>query len=466
MGGERGGSGNGYGRIFAAIAMPVFIAAMDQTTVATAQPAIARDLGDAELVSWIMVAYPFAATIAVTVLGSAGDIVGRRRLLFLSLAVSIVGAGLCAAAPGVGSLIAARMVQGVGAGGGIALALAMIGELVAARDRGRFHGYVATIMVTASASGPVVGGLIIEELSWRAIFLANVPIGIAGLVLLRSVEGRPGKGRAGPFDVTGLVLLLVTVTLVFALMRHAQSDARDLRLLIGGALAAALLFVIFVRVERGAPEPFVPVRLLGQPVLWRVNAAATLHGAALTAIVTAMPLYLAAAKGVTAGEIGLLLLPLTGGIGLGSMLTGRLIGRFGRPTLLPAVGLATAALILVGAVWAEPRLDAWGLALTLGAAAFFMGTVMVSVQVTVQAQVDVDVLGVAAAATQFSRSIGAAFGAAVVATLMGTALDAGTEPAAESLGDPFRLALILVAGAAIAGTALMASVPARHLRHR
>lgn len=209
----------GRGRIFAAVAVPVFLAAVDQTTIAMAQPAIARDLGGGEFVSWIMVAYLFAITIAVPILGSAGDVFGRWRLLSLSLLVAVAGAGLCAAAPTIETLIAARMVQGVGGGGCIALALAMIGELVPARERGRFHGYVTTVMVTASAAGPLIGGVITEAFGWRALFLAEVPVGLAGWLLLRRVEGRPGAGHSGPFDVAGLLLLSLTVTLAFGLMR-------------------------------------------------------------------------------------------------------------------------------------------------------------------------------------------------------------------------------------------------------
>ena len=481
----------GFLTIFPSIMLPMFLAVVDQTIVATALPAIAASTGRVERASWIVVAYLVAATIAAPVYGRLGDVFGRRRLMFAALGVFIVASILCALAPTIELLTLARVLQGLGGGGLMTLSQALIGESIPPRERARYQGYLATVAMTANSFGPVAGGYLTEHFGWQSIFLVNVPIGLGAVALTWRMPSRksaePHQWRADP---GGLVLFTIFVVTTLLALEQAQRIKLAALPLIGIMLAAGIVaLILLVRHENRAPSPLIPLGLLRMPAIWRSDAMAAFHGAALVSLITFLPVYLEVVRGASPSQTGLLLVPLTLGIGSGSLLTGRLVHRTGLTTAFPIVGLALVTVnLLVLAIWA-PSLGNFafgGLLLWIG---LFMGTVMGVVQVTVQSASGPRRLGEAAASVQFSRSIGAAFGTALVGTLLFgmlslknpeaahvfaamvesahdvmNGLDAAHRAAATAdITQAFRAAFLLIAGFTTAGFFLALTHPMRRI---
>ncbi len=409
----------GFLTIFPSIMLPMFLAVVDQTIVATALPAIAAATGQIERASWIVVAYLIAATIAAPIYGRLGDSFGRRRLMFYALAIFIAASVLCAVCPTIELLTLARIVQGLGGGGLMTLSQALIGEAIPPRERARYQGYLAAVAVCANTFGPVAGGYLTEHFGWQAIFLVNVPIGLiaVGLIFrLPVVTVERLEWRADPGGLVLFTVFIASTLLALEQIQHANIEALPL----GGALfvlgVAALVWL--VRHENRTPSPLIPLGLLRQPAIWHSDALAAFHGAALVSLITFLPIYLEVVRGESPSTTGLLLVPLTVGIGTGSLMTGRAVSKIGHTTIFPVIGLvlATVSLIVI-AIWAG-SLSITALGILLLCIGLFMGTVMGVVQVTVQSAAGPARLGEAAAAVQFSRSIGAGFGTALVASVL------------------------------------------------
>lgn len=399
--------------------LPMFLAVVDQTIVATALPAIVAATGQVERASWIVVSYLIAATIAAPVYGRLGDSFGRRRLMFIALAVFMVASLLCAAAPTVELLTLARVLQGFGGGGLMTLSQALIGEAVPPRERARYQGYLAAVAVSANTFGPVAGGYLTEHFGWQSIFLVNIPIGLLAVALTWRLHNPKVERLAWQADPGGLVLfvvLVVTTLLALEQVQHADLDALPL----GAGLFAISLFAAawLIRHENKAPSPLIPFRLLRLPAIWRSDAMAACHGGALVSLITFLPVYLQAVRGTSPSTTGFLLVPLTIGIGTGSLVVGRLVSKTGYTTIFPIVGMALATICFVTLAFFASVMGMAVLAVLLLLIGAFMGTVMGVVQVTVQTVAGQARLGEAAASVQFSRSIGAAFGTALVATAL------------------------------------------------
>lgn len=424
----------GYLTVFPSIMLPIFLAVIDQTIVATALPAIAAATGDIERASWVVVAYLIAATIAAPIYGRMGDAFGQRRLMFVGLGIFILASVLCAAAPTIELLTAARVLQGLGGGGLMVTSQALIGQAVAPRERARYQGYFSTVTVTANASGPVAGGFLTQHFGWESIFLVNIPIGLIALALtFRLPAERPHQRHESQPDPLGFVLFTVTVgAILLALERAQHVDPRSLPL--AGVLFAVglIALALLIRQENRAPSPLIPLRLLRMPAIWRSDMMALCHGAALVALITFVPVFLQVVRGTTPSETGLLLMPLTFGIGIGSVITGRLVSRTGQTSIYPTVGFAVIACDLVAlALWADTLAPA-AFAVLLFWHGLFVGTVMGVVQVTVQAASGQAHLGEASATVSFSRSIGAAFGTALVAFALFAVLTLKSPQAAQA----------------------------------
>jgi EmrB/QacA subfamily drug resistance transporter len=409
----------GFLTVFPSIMLPMFLAVVDQTIVATALPAIAAATGQVERASWVVVSYLIASTVAAPIYGRLGDSFGRRHLMFVALAIFIVASLLCAASPTVELLTLARVLQGFGGGGLMTLSQALVGEAVPPRERARYQGYLAAVAVSANTFGPVAGGFLTEHFGWQSIFLVNVPIGLGALALtwrLPSVSVGRAPWKADPGGLILFTLFVATTLLALEQFQHADVTA----LPIGAALFAAGLIALglLVRQENRAASPLIPLTLLRQSAIWHSDALAACHGAALVSLITFLPVYLEVVRGMSPSETGGLLVPLTIGIGTGSLVTGRLVSKTGLTTVFPVVGLALVTLnLVVLAFWAS-TLDTNALIAVLLILGLFFGTVMGVVQVTVQSAAGPVRLGEAAASVQFSRSIGAAFGTALVSTVL------------------------------------------------
>jgi MFS family permease len=256
-------SGRLFLTVFPSIMLPMFLAIVDGTIVATALPAIAASLGSVERVSWVVVAYLVAGTIAAPVYGQLRDVWGGKRMMFVALGIFLAGSLLCAAATSVEMLAVARILQGLGGGGLMTLSQALIGETIPPRERARYQGYLAGIMVTSSTFGPLAGGLLTHHFGWRSVFLVNLPLGVIAVLLTLRLAARPPRGEPWTFDGMGLVLFVAFIAPVLLALEQAQRmNANALPLfaaLMGLGLAA--LAALILR-ERRAIHPLLPIHLL------------------------------------------------------------------------------------------------------------------------------------------------------------------------------------------------------------
>ncbi len=384
----------------------------------------------------------------------------------------MVGSVLCALAPNIELLTLFRVVQGFGGGGLMTLSQALIGESIPPRERGRYQGYLAGIAVSSNSFGPVAGGYLTQAFGWQSIFLVNIPLGLLAMAFVFRIPPRQGDRRRTTFDSPGLVLFIFFIGPVILALEQVQRMQMSTLPMALGLLAVGLVsFGLLIWQERLTTSPLIPPALFREPSIWRADAMAACHGAALVSLITFLPIYLRAVRGMSPSETGLMLLPLTAGIGIGSMATGQLVTRTGRTAVFPTYGLigATAGLLLL-AFWI-PYLSTAELAWSFCILALFMGTVMGVVQVTVQAMSGPRLLGSGAATVQFSRSVGAAFGTATVAAILfsiltvtdrdtailfGTIIERGPEaiaalaPARQAIvqaqiGDAFHFAFLTIA---------------------
>ncbi len=421
-------------RVFPSVMLPMFLAMSDQTIVASALPTIAAALGDVERVSWIVVAYLLAATISAPLYGYLGDSFGRRRLMFIALAMFTVGAILNSFATSMTMIAATRFIQGLGGGGLMSMSQALIGEVVPPRQRGKYQGYLAAIGVSAAALGPVAGGYLAAHFGWRAVFLMNVPTAIiAGLLMLR-LASRPGARKEDwNFDTPGLFLFVCFV--VPALLALEQARRLDLSMMpVAGALLvfSIVSLVLLVRRERVAPAPLLPIKLMRQRAIWTAQAMAACHGAALVALIAFTPLYMRMTGIGDPAQVTWALLTISCCIGVSSIISGRLITSTGYTMILPSVGSTCTTIMLLYLATQAGRQTFDQFLVWAGVTSVFLGTVMGVVQVTTQTAAGRRMLGVASGSIQFSRSVGASFGAALFgAVLFATA--AASDPAAGAL---------------------------------
>jgi EmrB/QacA subfamily drug resistance transporter len=422
--------------LFPSIMLPMFLAVSDQTIVASALPAIAANLGDVERVSLVVVGYLVAATIAAPVYGYLGDVFGRRRLMFFGLAIFILASLACALAPSILWLSFFRVVQGLGGGGLMAMSQALVGEVVPSRQRGHFQGYLATVAMSSAAFGPVVGGFLTDHFGWRSIFYMTVPVGLLAVLLMLRLQARRGiRDDSWSFDSLGLTYFILFITpalLALEQARHLQWSSVSIILILLGL--STLSFILLVRHEQNCSSPLLPLSLFRQRAIWEANCMSMCHGAALTGLIAFLPIYLRIVRGLSASNVGMILLPISIGIGIGSMITGRIISRTGQTMIIPSIGLIISTLLLALFVFIGPDLSTAHLTILLTCTALFMGTVMTVVQVTVQTIAGRKSLGAAAGSVQFSRTVGAAFGTALFGTILFAVIAVQDDHAVHLLG--------------------------------
>jgi EmrB/QacA subfamily drug resistance transporter len=405
--------------VFPSIMLPMFMAAVDQTIVATALPAIGGSLGDIERVSWVVVAYLVANTIAAPVYGRLGDALGRKRMMFAAIGVFVAASVLCAFSTTVLMLSFARLLQGVGGGGLMTLSQALIAEAVPPRQRGKYQGYLSGMYAAAATFGPVVGGWLTEQYGWPSVFLVNIPLGLLATVLVARLPAHPVRGGRLQFDLWGTLLFAAVIApTLLALERAQRFDLAAVPVIAALAIVAAVALVMLMRQERRAPAPLLPVQMFRQPGIWRTDLLAACVAAQTVSMVTFLPMYLQVVRGEGAAGSGLLLLPLTVGVAIGSLFGGRSIARTGHTAILPSIGLAISSLTLIGVGLFAPFMSNSVLIVALSVIALATGPTMPVVQMTVQVVAGPRFLGAAAASVQFSRSVGAAFGTALVGAVL------------------------------------------------
>ena len=411
--------------VFSGLMAGLLLAALDQTIVATALPRIVGELGGLEYYSWVVTAYLLSSTVCTPLYGKISDLYGRRIMVQIAILIFLLGSLLAGVAQGMIQLILFRGVQGIGAGGLMALTFAVVGDVVSPRERGRYIGLLAGTWAFASVIGPFIGGFIVDNLSWRWVFLINLPVGALAFGVTSAVLHLPVVRRSHRIDIQGAFLLIAGVScLLLALVWGGTEYPWSSPVIVGLIAGGTVVVGAFVAWESRVAEPILPLRLFRDPIFSVSSALGFLTGCGLFGSVIFLPLFLQVVTGVSAMNSGLLLLPLTAGVVAGSIGSGRIISRTGRYRGWPIGGLAFASvgMMLLTLIQAETP-HVWSslfmVILGLGVGATMQATVLV-----VQNSVEHRDLGVATGAVQFFRQMGGAFGVAAFGAIMNMRLAA------------------------------------------
>jgi EmrB/QacA subfamily drug resistance transporter len=447
---------------FSGLLMAMLLASLDQTIVSTALPTIVRDLGGLDQLSWVVTAYLLTATVSTPVWGRVSDLHGRKTLFQASIVVFLAGSALSGVAGSIGELITFRALQGLGAGGLMTLAMAIVADIVSPRERGRYQGYIQMVFVLASVAGPLLGGLFADHLSWRWVFYVNLPVGAAAFATITYALEPSAEAAPARIDYPGAALLAGALSSVLLVTtwggrEYAWGSAEILGL---GGIAVALLIAFVVR-ERRAAEPILPLRLFGEPVFNLVSLVLFLTTFAFFAAIVFMPVFLQVVTGASATGSGLLLLPLLLATTTTTAVVGRVITRTGRYKAFPATGLV---LMAVG-LFLFAQMDAGTSRETAAAfmVVFGIGFGMVSqiLVLAIQNAVDRRDIGIATASANLFRALGGAVGVAVFGAIFAGKLGSGpgVDPAgvhsapvavADALQTVFAIAAPVALAAAVA----------------
>lgn len=399
---------------FGGLLVAMFIGALDQTIMATALPTIAGQLGGLGELPWVVTVYVLAAAASTPLWGKTSDLYGRKSLLRAAIAVFIGFSALSGVAQTIGELIAFRALQGIGAGGVMTLAMAAVGDLVSPRERGRYQGYIQLTFLLASLAGPLLGGLFVEDLSWRWAFYVNVPIGLIALAMLSAYLPAPAHRGAVRVDYAGAALLAATVVAILLIATWGGSQYTWGSPQVIGLIAAALiLLATFLWRERRAAEPVLPLRLFRDRAFVTVTAGLFVSTLSLFAAIVFLPLFLQLVTGASAIDSGLTMLPLLVASGLSTTLAGLVMARTGRYKVFPVAGLAAmaAGLLLfstLGAGSSRARVAAFMVVFGIG-----FGMVTQILVVAIQNAVEPREIGTATAAANLFRALGGSVGVAV-----------------------------------------------------
>jgi EmrB/QacA subfamily drug resistance transporter len=419
--------------VLIALLLGLLLAALDQTIVSTALPTITGDLGGLQHVSWVVTAYLLTSTIAALLYGKLGDLFGRKLIFQTAIVIFLVGSALCGLAQNMTELIAFRALQGLGGGGLIVTSQAIIADVVSPRERGRYSGLFGGVFGLASVAGPLLGGFLVDSISWRWVFYVNLPVGALALVMTAvALTVPPERGRAR-IDWLGAALLTVGVSsLVLGLSWGGTTYPWGSARIIGLFVVAVVGLGLFLAAERRAAEPVVPLSLFGNRVFSTTSAIGFIVGFALFGSVIFLPQYLQIVRGANATESGLQLLPLMAGLLITSIGSGALVTRFGRYKVFPIAGTAIMAvgMLLLSRLGVHTAMAVvYGSMLVLGLG---LGCVMQVLVIAVQNSVEPRDVGTATSGATFFRSIGGSVGTAVFGTIFANRL--ATELAALGAG--------------------------------
>ena len=400
----------------------LLLAALDQTIVATALPHIVADIGGLESYSWVITAYVLAMAVTVPLYGKLGDIHGRRLLYIFAISIFLFGSVLCGLSQSMGQLVAARAVQGTGAGGLFALAIATVGVIVPPRDRGRYQGLIGATFAAGSIIGPALGGLIVDHTTWRWVFYVNLPVGAAALAVIAIAIPKRTERREHSLDLLGATLLAIgTSSFLLGLVWGGETHPWTSTQVLGAFAIALVSLTAFVFVERRAKEPILPFEFLRNPIVAAGVASVGLSAMAMVGTIAYVPLFVQGVIGTSATSSGVVLTPFMLGAVTASAASGQWISRSGhyRPNaLVGPIVLGTGLFLLSTMDTSTTNARA---ALYMVIAGVGLGLMMQVFVIAIQNQVSLREIGSATALSQFMRSIGATLGV----TLMGVIINHG-----------------------------------------
>lgn len=426
--------------IFTGLMAGLFLAAIDQTIVATALPTIVGDLGDLSQLSWVVTAYLITATASTPLYGKLGDLYGRRVMFQSAIAIFVGGSLLCGSAPSMVHLILARAVQGVGGGGLMALAFTIVGDILAPRQRGRYMGYFTSVFAFAGVSGPVLGGLFSDHLSWRWIFWINLPIGLAAMLIVTANLRLPLPTVERRIDYLGGALLVASVSCVMLVSvwggsRYGWSS----RQILGLGSAAVVLSAWFLAQERRTPEPMLPLRLLHNPIVAVAAGIGFVISAAMFVATIFMPLFLQAVAGVSATNSGLAIAPTMAGVTISSVTAGRRMTTTGRYKPYLVWGAALCVLAIAALTQLDQRTSTVAIGLAMFVIGLGLGMVFPILNLAAQNAVAYSDIGTATSTVRFAQSLGGTFAVTGAGALLSARLSSGLAALSADI-DPARIA--------------------------
>jgi EmrB/QacA subfamily drug resistance transporter len=411
--------------IFGALLLVLLLASLDQTIVSTALPTIVGELGGLDHLSWVVTAYLLTATVSGPLYGKLGDLYGRKLVLQAAIVIFLVGSALCGLSQSMGQLIAFRALQGLGAGGLIVVTLAVVGDIIPPRERGRYQGYFGAVFGVSTIIGPLLGGFFVDNLSWRWIFYVNVPIGIVALGVIATAFRAPTELRRHDMDYLGAVLLAADLTVIVLFTSLGGTTwAWGSPQILGLVALSIVLLPAFILVERRAAEPILPLSLFRNRTFATTSAVGFIVGFALFGAVTFLPLYLQVTKGSSPTRSGLELTPLMAGVLITSIVSGNAITRWGRYRPFPIAGTAlmTLGLFLLSRLEVgTPTWEVLGAGVVLGLG---LGMVLQVLVLAVQNSVDPREMGVATSGSTLFRQIGGSIGVSIFGAIFANRLHA------------------------------------------
>jgi EmrB/QacA subfamily drug resistance transporter len=420
--------------ILMSLMLTMFLAALDQTIVATALPTIGRQFQDVSNLSWVITAYLLASTAVAPVFGTLSDIYGRRAMIIAALSLFVVGSILCALAPSMPVLILARGLQGLGGGGIMPIVQTVISDVVTPRERGQYQAYFSGVWMAAGIAGPVVGGVFAEHLHWSMIFWINVPLGLASLaMLLPKMAKIPVFHRKRKVDWLGGVLLMAAAVVFMLVLTWGGNRFLWLSPVIMAMVGASVaLGFAFVWHARNAEEPFLPLPLLGGTVVPYAMAAGGCALGAILGLTVHLPLYYEVVYHLSASEAGLALIPLAAVSTGGAAIAGRTMARAKHYKRVAIIGTCVSA--LMGCALALTVLPLWALLVLLSIFALGLGTAFPVSVVSLQNSVARSQVGTVTGAMNFFRALMASFTVAAFSAILLMALGADISLGGEHRG--------------------------------
>ncbi|MGW0748700.1 MDR family MFS transporter [Streptomyces sp. NPDC002587] len=407
-----------------ALLLGLLIAALDQTIVSTALPTIVSELGGMAHLSWVVTAYMLASTAATPLWGKLGDQYGRKKLYQYAIVLFLIGSALCGLAQNMPQLIGFRALQGLGGGGLIVLSMAIVGDIVPPRERGKYQGLFGGVFGATSVLGPLLGGLFVDQLSWRWVFYINLPIGLVALAVIAAALHIPARPSKHTIDYLGTFLIASVATcLVLVASLGGTTWAWGSAQIIGLAVLGLVLLVAFVLVERKAAEPVLPLKLFRIRTFTLCSVISFIVGFAMFGAMVYLPTFLQIVQGVSPTMSGVHMLPMVLGMLISSTASGQIVSRTGRWKVFPIAGTAVTAVGLLLLHQLHRTSSTWEMSVYFFVFGAGLGLVMQVLVLVVQNAVTYADLGVATSGATFFRSIGASFGVAIFGTIFTNRLD-------------------------------------------
>jgi EmrB/QacA subfamily drug resistance transporter len=410
--------------IFAGLLVAMLLASLDQTIFSTALPTVVGELHGVEHMVWVTTAYILASTIVMPVYGKLGDLVGRKWLFVAAISIFLVGSAIGGLADSMSTLIAGRAVQGLGGGGLMILALAIIADVVPARERGKYNGVMGAVFAVSSVAGPLLGGFFTEGPGWRWAFWMNIPLGLLAIFTAVKFIHLPHRVTSKPrIDYLGMALIAVATTCLVLTTTWAGStydwaSPQIITLIIGAVLAG----FAFVLVELRVAEPVMPMYLFRNRNFNLATLGGLITGIAMFGAIAYLPTYLQMATGASATKAGLLMIPMMAGLLVTSIVTGLLISRTGKYKWYPVAGMIIVAGALVLLSTITPGQGVWVLCTYTAIMGVGLGCTMQNLILIVQNAFSLKVVGTATSSNNYFRQVGASLGSAVVGSVFASNL--------------------------------------------